>query len=92
MEINDTLLQKLEKLAMLEVEDNEREKVKEQLSDILGFVEKIQNVDTQEISIENHQTTPLREDIPHQANISSEVLKYSPQSTQDFFVVPKIIE
>ncbi|WP_158654711.1 MULTISPECIES: Asp-tRNA(Asn)/Glu-tRNA(Gln) amidotransferase subunit GatC [unclassified Helicobacter] len=92
MEFSDALLQKLEKLAMLEVGQNEREVVKKQLGDILEFVEKIKNVDTQGIEIKNDQHTPLRDDIPHQADIASNVLEHSPQSMQGFFVVPKIIE
>lgn len=90
--IDEKLLSKLERLAMIEVEDGKKEEVKHQLSDILNFIEKIQKVNTDDISLQNYQKTPLRLDVVSDANISSDVLKNAPSAQDNFFIVPKIIE
>lgn len=91
MLIDDELLNKLERLSMLKIDDDKREQVKEQLSEILGFVENIANVET-DISFEEELKTPMRDDIPKDSNISKSVLSHAPKAEDGFFIVPKIIE
>ncbi len=90
MQIDDALLGKLEKLAMIEIED--KEKVKENLSEILNFVENLNGVDTDSIMLQSTEKTPLRDDEPKQSNIAKQVLEVAPNAKDGFFIVPKIIE
>ena len=45
MHIDNALLSKLERLSMIHIDENKRESTKEQLSEILGFVENIATIE-----------------------------------------------
>lgn len=96
MQIDDTVLTKLEKLSHLRIDTNKKEEVKEQLSGILSYIENLNELDTEALS-ETFSTldggTPLREDKPRNPHdIAKSILSKSPQSKDDFFIVPAIIE
>ena len=88
MTIDDTLLNKLERLSMLKLDENKRESTKEQLSEILGFV----SVEVAEDCFTETLKTPLRTDEPKDSNIAQDVLNHAPNAQDNFFIVPKIIE
>ena len=96
MQIDDTVLAKLEKLSHLKIDEDKKEEIKEQLTNILSYIENLNELETDNLSASFSTLeggTPLREDIqraPH--NISQDILKNAPQSKDDFFVVPAIIE
>jgi len=90
MEIDNTLLDKLERLAMIEVQD--REKVRGNLNEILGFVENLNGINTDNISLDYDVKTPLREDSVIDSSVADSVLKNAPNQDDRFFIVPKIIE
>jgi aspartyl-tRNA(Asn)/glutamyl-tRNA(Gln) amidotransferase subunit C len=96
MKIDEKLLQRLEKLSSLRVPENKKEEIISQLSDIVGFVENLNELDTSSLdavfSVVKESAT-LREDIPKKdETTSTDILKHSPASEGTFFVVPKIIE
>lgn len=96
MQLDNDLLIKLEKLSSLEIEADKREGIIEQLSEIVTFVENLNELDLKEqeatfTTVEGG--TPLREDIPsNDPAIVATILKHAPKSEDGFFVVPKIIE
>ncbi len=92
MQIDDTLLAKLERLGMLEISTEKKEQVKSQLNEILKFVENLNNVDVLSQSQKEDKKTPLRADEVVQCHITADVLAHSPHAKDGFFVVPKIIE
>lgn len=92
MQIDDELLGKLQRLAMIEIDDEHKEKVRENLSEILNFVENLNSIDTDSITLTNNEKTPLRVDEPKQSTIAKEVLVNAPSTQDGFFIVPKIIE
>ncbi|MEN4044904.1 MULTISPECIES: Asp-tRNA(Asn)/Glu-tRNA(Gln) amidotransferase subunit GatC [Sulfurimonas] len=96
MQVDDTLLTRLEKLSYLHVSDDKREEIISQLSEIVSFVDNLSELDTSEVDSTfamDDRATPLREDIPKcDSTISQEILKHAPKSADDFFIVPKIIE
>ncbi|GHS55386.1 glutamyl-tRNA(Gln) amidotransferase subunit C [Helicobacter pylori] len=94
MQIDDALLQRLEKLSMLEIKDEHKESVKGHLAEVLGFVENIFALETHDLKTDTHLSTPsLREDEPKsQPNIAKEILSQNKHSQDHYFVVPKIIE
>ena len=67
MQIDDTLLSRLEKLSMLKIDDAHREEVIGQLSEIVAFVDNIAELDTADIpdtfAVTEHPTQ-LRADVP----------------------------
>ncbi len=93
MQIDDMLLQRLEKLSMLEIKDGHKESVKGHLAEVLGFVENIFALETNNLKTDTELYTPLREDEPKsQPHIAKEILSQNKHSQDHYFVVPKIIE
>lgn len=92
MQIDDKLLERLQKLGMVEIEESKKEEIKSQLSEILGFVDNIATLDTQAITPKEGAKTPMREDIPADSGIQNDVLSHAPNAEDGYFIVPKIIE
>jgi aspartyl-tRNA(Asn)/glutamyl-tRNA(Gln) amidotransferase subunit C len=96
MQIDDTVLAKLEKLSHLRIDDSKKEEVKEQLSGILSYIDNLNELNTESLSASFSTLdggTPLRVDTPRDTNeIAKDILKNAPQSRDDFFIVPAIIE
>ena len=96
MQIDDTVLAKLEKLSHLRIDDSKKEEVKEQLSGILNYIENLNELNTDTLSASFSTLdggTPLREDVPRAANdIAKDILSKAPQGQDDYFIVPAIIE
>jgi len=96
VQIDDALLSKLEKLSALKIENPKREGILNQLSEIVSFVENLNELDLgqEEATFTTVAGgTPFREDEP-QTNpaIIQTILKNAPHSNDGFFIVPKIIE
>ena len=96
MQIDNTVLEKLEKLSHLRIDDSKKEEVMGQLTEILGYIENLNELDTETLDASFSTLeggTPLREDTPREENsIAGEILSRAPESRDDFFIVPAIIE
>lgn len=96
MQVDDALLSRLEKLSFLKVADDKREEIINQLSEIVSFVDNLSELDTDNVDDKfamSDESTFTREDIPLcNTQISDSILKNAPQSSDYFFIVPKIIE
>ncbi len=96
MQIDTALLAKLEKLSHLRIAEEKKEEVMGQLSEILGYIENLNELDTENLSpafstLEGG--SPLREDTPRgPSDIPDKILEHAPQAADDFFIVPAIIE
>jgi aspartyl-tRNA(Asn)/glutamyl-tRNA(Gln) amidotransferase subunit C len=94
MQIDDKLLTHLEKLAMLKIDEDQREGVQAQLSDVLGFVEKLGDLDTSGVEALyalHENPAPLREDEAQRSDVIDSVLQSAPKTRDGCFVVPKIV-
>lgn len=95
MIIDNTVLEKLEKLSMLKIEDEKKEELASQLTEILSYVENLSELNTDNLNPTFSTLaggTPLREDKPTQTpEISKAIFSHTPNSEDDFFIVPKII-
>ena len=96
MQVDDALLSKLEKLSFLQISEDKREEIKEQLSEIVSFVDNLSDLNTNGVSANfamDDSCTRLREDsVKSSSSVSEEILAHAPKSVDDFFIVPKIIE
>lgn len=96
MNIDDALLARLSKLSNLKIDESKKENLKQELGDIVNFVEHLNEIDVGHIdatftTLEGG--TPLREDIAKtDTELVNGILKNAPQKDDRFFVVPKIIE
>jgi len=96
MQVDDALLTKLEKLSFLHINEDKREEIISQLSEIVNFVDNLSELDTDGVESAfamSDKATPLREDsVKSSPTVSEDILKHAPKSADDFFIVPKIIE
>ena len=96
MQIDEKLLQRLEKLSYLEIPQEHREEMISQLSEIVSFVDNLTELPTDGIEATfamSKNATQLREDIGKvDGSINDDILAHAPHSQDHFFIVPKIIE
>jgi len=96
MQIDNAVLAKLEKLSHLKIDDSKKEEVMEQLSGILSYIDNLNELDTDVLDATFSTLgggTPLREDIPREVDeIAKNILSHAPESNDDFFIVPAIID
>ena len=82
-------------LARLEFQENELDKFREQLENILGYIENLNKLDTSGVEPTCHVLeidTPVRRDIVEPWLSADQALGNSPDREHDFFAVPKVIE
>lgn len=96
MQVDDALLTRLEKLSFLSVSDDKRQEIIGQLTEIVNFVDNLSDLNTDGVDDNfamSDMSTPLREDsVLSSSTVSEDILKNAPNSADDFFIVPKIIE
>lgn len=95
MKISKEDVIKVSELARLEFKEEEVQKFTEQLGNILEYIEKLNELDTENVEPTSHVldiSTPLREDKVNKMLTIDEVLQNAPESEDDFFVVPQVIE
>ena len=96
MQIDNTILEKLERLSHLYISEDKKDEVISQLSEIVSFVDNLSELDTTSLDASFSILdggTHIREDIPaSNQDVASDILKNAPLSEDDFFIVPAIIE
>lgn len=95
MSIDNSTVKKVAKLARLKVEAKEEKNLKNELNNILEWVDKLQKVDTENIdpmlSVSN-EPMPMREDMVTSKLDNKQILSNAPEKKAGFFVVPKVVE
>ncbi|MCK5374230.1 MAG: Asp-tRNA(Asn)/Glu-tRNA(Gln) amidotransferase subunit GatC [Alphaproteobacteria bacterium] len=95
MSLSKEEVKKVAGLARLRMNDEEMERLAPQLSNIIGFIEQLSELDTDNVEpLANvvDITLPLREDVVSDGNCGEEILANSQDANQGYFVVPKVIE
>ncbi|MEA3418989.1 MAG: Asp-tRNA(Asn)/Glu-tRNA(Gln) amidotransferase subunit GatC [Campylobacterota bacterium] len=96
MQINNTVLEKLEKLSHLHVDEAKKDEIIDQLTEIVSYVENLSELDTSALDASFSTLeggTPMQEDLPHNdPTVPQSILEHAPESKDDFFIVPAIIE
>jgi aspartyl-tRNA(Asn)/glutamyl-tRNA(Gln) amidotransferase subunit C len=95
MKIDRQVLDKIAHLARLEFDEKDAEKMMQDMTAIVDWVEKLKEVDTtgvEPLTTMSHEVNMLREDevkphLPHDL-----ALKNAPKKDQDYFRVPKVLE
>ncbi|MEL7532956.1 MAG: Asp-tRNA(Asn)/Glu-tRNA(Gln) amidotransferase subunit GatC [Bacteroidota bacterium] len=94
MQITDELLDKICKLAKLEVPAEKREAMKSDFQKLCDFVDRLQEVDTDEVEPLIHMTEDvnrLREDVAVPPMDREAALQNAPSRNEAFFRVPKVV-
>ena len=95
MSIDNKTVKKVSKLAKIRINEREESKLIEELNNILGWVDELKKVNTEQIepmlSVFNESMIMRKDEV---ASETSEelVLKNAPKSKSGFFVVPKVVE
>jgi len=82
-------------LARLEITPREKEKFTAQLNDILGYIDKLNELDTQGVEPMSHAiavTNVFREDNIVESIGTEKSLANAPDARGEFFRVPKVID
>jgi aspartyl-tRNA(Asn)/glutamyl-tRNA(Gln) amidotransferase subunit C len=95
MSVDTKTVRHIAKLARISVSDSEVEALAPELSNILGWIEQLQEVDVSGV-LPMTAVIPnklrLREDKVDDGGIRDAVLKNAPVAEHGFFAVPKVIE
>ena len=88
-------LKKLGKLSRIPIDEAGSYKLMKDLNKIIGFIEQLNEVDTDSVSplssVTGHNL-PIREDVVNDGNKNNDVLENAPEKNSGYFVVPKVIE
>lgn len=94
MKITKETVDQVATLAKLSFTDSEKERIQEDLSKIIDFMEKINEVDTEGVEPLTHineSINVLREDEAIETITQEEALKNAPQKDSDYFKIPKVL-
>ena len=83
------------KLARLELSEQEKQKFTNQLANILGYIEKLSEIDTQKVEPMMHSVSDenvIRQDITMLSTPHLEIMQNAPEKEGNFFKVKKVIE
>jgi aspartyl-tRNA(Asn)/glutamyl-tRNA(Gln) amidotransferase subunit C len=95
MEVTKELVEKLAHLARLNFTEDEKTEIREDLSKMIDFVDKLNEVDTTGVEPMIHMSREvniLREDKVAGSVSRENALKNAPATTGEFFTVPKVIK
>lgn len=95
MEITNDTVDKLAALAKLQFNQKEKESIRQDLSKIISFVEKIEELDTEGIEPLVHINTEfnvLREDEVKETITQAQALKNAPSKDSDYFKIATVLK
>ena len=95
MDIDIKQIEQVANLSRIKLTDNEKNVFREQLTDILGYIEKLNELDTDDVLPMAYATSiknVFREDQQRSSFPRQEILELSPSSANTFFKVPKVLE
>jgi aspartyl-tRNA(Asn)/glutamyl-tRNA(Gln) amidotransferase subunit C len=95
MKVTDELIEKIAALAKLEFDKDSKEEIKKDLGRILAFVDKLNEVNTDNVEPLAYLTEEepvLREDVSMQTISREEALKNAPGHDSEYFKTPKVIK
>ena len=95
MQVDDALIEKLAELSMLKFNEVEKEEIKADLQKMIGFIDKLQELDTTGVEPLMHMTEEhnvLRDDEVGPMLNQQEALKNAMHHDNHYFKVPKVIK
>ena len=95
MKITPELIKYLESLARITLSEEEEKKVGNELQDILTYIDKLNELDTEGVEAMSHSfqlTNVLRADEVKPSMSPDEIVANAPESQDGAFVVPKTVD
>ena len=94
MVISNELIEKLSILSKLELSKQEKEVVKEDLEKMIGYFNKLEELDTKQVEALSHIFSiqnVFREDIVENKNRKEKILENAPDGINEYFKVPNTL-
>ena len=95
MKIDNEMVDKLATLAKLEFENEAKESIKQDLNNMLAFIDKLNELDTEGVEpliYMSDETNVMRDDETKTEITQDEALKNAPEKDSDYFRVHKVID
>ena len=95
MEVSNELIDKLSKLARLHIAPEQKESLRTDMQQLIGFIEKLQELDTtgtEPLMHLTHEINRLRKDEINHPITREEALQNAALHDEEFFLVPKVIK
>ena len=95
MSVDTATVKRVARLARIAVDDDDAERMTGELNAILGFVEQLQEVDVTGVK---PMTTVIpidmrkRQDMVTDGSKAEDIVANAPQTAENFFLVPKVVE
>ncbi|MET3613027.1 aspartyl-tRNA(Asn)/glutamyl-tRNA(Gln) amidotransferase subunit C [Rhizobium aquaticum] len=95
MSVDLATVKRVARLARLAVSEEEAQKMVGELNGILGFVEQLSEVDVKGVEPMT-SVTPMvmrkRADVVNDGDKAADIIANAPATTENFFMVPKVVE
>jgi aspartyl-tRNA(Asn)/glutamyl-tRNA(Gln) amidotransferase subunit C len=95
MSVDAATVRRIAHLARIAVVEDEVEHLRGELNAMLAFVEQLQEVNVEGVEPMT-SVTPMamkkRADVVNEGGIAEDIVKNAPQSDDNFFLVPKVVE
>lgn len=95
MSVDTATVKRVARLARIAVSDEDAQRMTGELNTILGFVEQLNEVDVSGVEPMT-SVTPMamrkREDIVTDGGMAADIVANAPETVDNFFVVPKVVE
>jgi aspartyl-tRNA(Asn)/glutamyl-tRNA(Gln) amidotransferase subunit C len=95
MSVDADTVRRIAHLARIAVAEDEVEHLKGELNAMLAFVEQLQEVNVagvEPMTSVTPMTMKKRADVVNDGGIAEDIVKNAPQSDDNFFLVPKVVE
>lgn len=95
MKISEQEVENIARLARLKMDDEQRQALCGQLSDILGYMDKLAHVDVKGVAPASGAAfmhNVLREDVPHASPGPRVTLANAPEKDDDYYLVPRVVK
>ena len=95
MKISRDEVEKMAHLARLEIDDAKKDRMAEQLSQILLYIDKLKDVDVEGVALSSgigFMKNVLRDDDPIPSPGPAVTLANAPERDEDFYMVPRIVK
>ena len=95
MSLDTATVRRIATLARIRIEDAELATLQAELNGILGWIEQLNEVNVdgiEPLTGAGQMTLKTREDVVTDGGYRHKILANAPERTDDFFVVPKVVE
>lgn len=95
MQVDEKTVRRIARLARIKITDEEAKSLESELSQILNWVEQLDEVDTANVEPMTRvvaQKLKKREDKVTDGEIADDIVKNAPEVDDHYFVVPKVVE